>query len=183
MPEALSLEATGGRECQGREERGRCHADLRVGRGHLALGSGDVRAALEKRRGHARGRRRHQARGCQRIGREAKVRRCLAREDRDRMLELRALHPDVDQLRLGAHKLGLGEHDVGELRHSDLVLILRQSERFLVGIDRFCQELGGGIEAAQHEIEIVAQRPVRPCQCQIEAGDQTRAGIGIVTGR
>ena len=49
--------------------------------------------------------------------RQREVWRRLADEHRDGVLELRALHADVDRLRLGGLELGLRLHHVGLGRH------------------------------------------------------------------
>ena len=48
----------------------------------------------------------------QRVHRDRQFRRRAADQHRDRVLELRALHADVDRLRLGGEDLGLGRRDI-----------------------------------------------------------------------
>ena len=49
------------------------------------------------------------------------------------MLELRALHTEVERLRLGAKQLGFGLHHISAAGHAHGVTIARELERFQVG--------------------------------------------------
>ena len=60
----------------------------------------------------------------------------LAEQNRDRVLELRALDAGVDGLRLGGLELRLGLSDVGARRDADRVLVARQLQRALIGVHR-----------------------------------------------
>ncbi len=55
------------------------------------------------------------------------------------MLELRALHAEVDGLRPGGFELCLRLADIGIRGDAAVVAMLREAQRFLVRLDRVCR--------------------------------------------
>ncbi|MCU0868202.1 MAG: hypothetical protein MUF30_01165, partial [Burkholderiales bacterium] len=92
-------------------ERGLRDADLCIGRRHAALGGGDVGAAFEQRRRQPW--RQGRCGGHERRGRDREACRGFAQQQRDAVLQLRALHRQVDRLRARRVALRARLHHVG----------------------------------------------------------------------
>ncbi len=86
------------------------------------------------------------------LGGERKLRRRLADEYRDRVFELRALHADVDRLRLRALQLRLRLHDIDVRRDTRVIAVARELERFLERGHGVVEQLALLVEHAQLEI-------------------------------
>jgi hypothetical protein len=148
---AARAEAERAGERQRREERRGGDADLGVRRGDAPLGRRDVGPALEQRRrqpGRDHGELCHVAR----LRSNREVGRGDADQQRDRMLELRALHADVDRLRQRALQLRVGLDHVGARADPGAVAVLGQRQRFLERLRRVLEQLALRIEHAQLEI-------------------------------
>ena len=63
--------------------------------------------------------------GRERLARNREPGGGLAGQQGDRVFELRALHPEIDRLRLRGLELGLREHHVGPGDRARVVLVLR----------------------------------------------------------
>src|SRR6266705_2630551 len=145
-----AAETAARRKRERRKVRGLRDADLRVRGGRPALGSGDVGPALEQLRGQAERNARHRHR--ERHGRDRELGGRLADEDRDRVLQLSALHAGIDRLRQRAFQLRLGLHHVHLRCDARRIAIARQLERLAEGRDGIVEQLLLRVEDAQMEI-------------------------------
>jgi hypothetical protein len=64
------------------------------------------------------------------------------------VFELRALHAEIERLRLGGLQLRLRLRDIGVGGDAAGVAVLRQIERFAVGLERVVEKLAFLIETA-----------------------------------
>src|SRR6266478_2452932 len=161
-----------GRKGDRRIKRRLGNADLCIGRRHQPLGGGNVGAALQKRGRHICRYYRHRDHRFRRENR--KLRRRLADQDRDRVLELGTRHTDRNRLRLRALELRLGLRDGRLVCSAALILVARDPQRF--GIVRGC-----GVEQALQlvrdpELQIVAGQ--RALCCKTGAGEIAGARLG-----
>ena len=146
----LAAETAARRERDRRKVRGLRHADLRVRGGRAALGRGDVGPALEQLRRQAERNARHRHR--ERHGRDGELRGQLADEDRDRVLQLRALHAGIDRLGLSALQLRLGLHHVHLGGDARRVAIAGELERLIEGRGGIVEQLLLRVEHTQLKI-------------------------------
>src|SRR5262249_9078801 len=124
--------------------------DQRVLLLHRAFCRGDVGATLEQGRRN-RDRDLRNASG-QRIRRDRELGGGPADQHRDRVLELRTLHPDVKGLRLGRKDLGLRGGDIRlRYRIAAVELVLHDFERLLVFLDRAVEQFAQGVRGAEVE--------------------------------
>ena len=126
-----ALDPGGGAESDGRIIGGFGDADLRVGLGHTAFGSGDVRAAFEQFGGDTDGRGRRT--GFERLGGNGEIGGGFADQQGDGVLELGPQDAEIDGLRLGCFELGLGLRDIFIGSSPGLKTDPGQAERFPVG--------------------------------------------------
>jgi hypothetical protein len=91
------------------------------------------------------------------------------------MLELRAQHAGVERLRLRRFELRFRLRDVGATDHADRILVARQLQRFLVGIDGVLKQAYLGILRAQQEI-ILGELGLRRQLGRFQIGDARLRG-------
>ncbi|MNP08417.1 hypothetical protein D3C76_1004850 [compost metagenome] len=180
-PVAEAATAVAAAHAQGQvgEVRGTGHADAGVGRHHLALGRGDVRATLQqlRRQGH-----RHlgQCRDVFAVG-QGKIGRCLAQQHGDGVFQLGALPDQVDQVGLGAFQLGLRLGYRVLARDAGTVLVLGHFQRTLIGLD-------GGLEQAlllvEHpQLQVVLHQLRLQAQADRRHVGKAGLGAGLVGGQ
>jgi hypothetical protein len=152
-------------------------ADLLVRLGDPALGGRDVRASLQELGRDARGDVRRP--GVERARGQPERRGRGADQRRDRVLELRPLHPDVGGLRSRGVELSLGLGDVGLRGRAALEAVRRELERRLEGFHRLVQELLLGVGGPQLEV-VHRQLGLKTELGSLEIGS---GGLGLVPRR
>ena len=117
-------------------------------------------------------------RPAERAHRNREFRRRAPDQHRDGVLELRALHADVEGLRLGGENLGLGRRDIRlRYRIPAVELVLHDLQRGLVFLDRAIEQFAQRIRGAEIEIG-GGERPLRRKLGIVEIG-----GAGLRAGR
>ena len=131
------------RQRERREERGLRHADLRIGSGHAALGSGNIGAALQQLRWQLGGH--HRGLGQRARGGQAEAGGGLAQQRSQGVFQLGAGGFCLQQLHLGGLVLRFGLRHISHRGHARLLAVARQLPAALVGLQRFAQDLDVGL--------------------------------------
>ena len=150
IAEPRALKPARCRQQQAREERRGRDANLRVRPGDAPLGSGDVGPALEQL-GWQRERNRRRITRQRRL-RDGERRRELAHEDRNGVLELRALDAQIDRVSSRGLELRLRLRHVAARGNASVVAVRRQIERLLECLDRVLEQRRLRVEGADLEV-------------------------------